>query len=743
MSRIFSIVTLLIAGGAAIGQGVDTDPPRPYAGPPLTAVERDQRESLHRYAYALLCLHEDKLIEALLAFEQSAKLDPRASEPHRAQAPLLIMLDRHRDAITQLEKALALDPDDHGSWFLAARLHKGFGEMKEFRACVEKGLANPDLIQDDPALAQQLYLDLARYLETTDSPADAVAPYHSALRILDHPDLLLDHGPLIERQAVVAKSAETYEKLGDLHRKLKQYDLAAVAYRTSIERRPDQAARLALNLAKIDVERNKLPDALASLDQYLRLQPSSQEPYKLRLDILGKLDRKAERLPWLEQISQADPLNVNLKMLLADEYAVAGMVSKSEGVYRDLVAESPSEDAYRAYFRLMFERDRTGNQKILECFDAALRLGSKKPPEQGTARAAAQARAMLSVLREEAPLGRAVVDAAFVPNYPIEALDYTTRFFLAMLADQHGRLEQAERFYRQALKGREPENEAGLYSGLLRVLWRLKKYDVVARECREGLQKARNTRPLLFHIELAKALIHQDRLKEAESQVDQAMQQVDDENRAYVMSLKVRVLIQDRRYAEAEKFAQGFLAESKLPGDIQKARYTLSGVYSAWKKMDKCETELLKILEFDPGNATANNDLGYIWADQSKNLPDAEAMIRKAIDLDREERKTAAALDKDNAAYIDSLGWVLYRRGNVEGALKELERAVALPEGDDPALWDHLGDVYFRLERYRQALTAWERSVELYETEHTRPKDERFQDVRRKLKTARELVRAP
>ena len=126
-------------------------------------------------------------------------------------------------------------------------------------------------------------------------------------------------------------------------------------------------------------------------------------------------------------------------------------------------------------------------------------------------------------------------------------------------------------------------------------------------------------------------------------------------------------------------------------------------------------------------------------------------MIRKAIDLDREQRKKpagldreASALDKDNAAYIDSLGWVLFRRGQVDDALKELERAVALPDGDDPALWDHLGDVYFRLERYRQAMTSWQRSVELYEeTEHTRPQDDRYRDVKRKLKTARELARVP
>ena len=370
MFRPFSILTLLLAGGAALGQG-DVDRPKFHPGPPLTAAERDQRESLYRYAYGLLCEHDDKLIEALHAFEESAKLDPRASEPLRAQAPILLMLDRPRDAVTAVEASLKLDPDDHMSWFLAGRLHKGFGEMKEFRTCVEKGLANPDLIGDDPALAQQLYLDLAHYLETSDSPTDAVAPYRSALKILDHPDFLMDHGPLIERKAIVAKAGEIYEKLGDLCTKLKQYDDAVAAYRKSMERRPDEGARLGYNLAKIDIQQNKPIEALANLDQYLHLHPSSPEPYKLRLDLLAKLNRKAEGLPWLDQTSQADALNVNLKLLLADEYAAAGSVAKAEGVYKALVADTPTEEAYRPYFKLLLERDRTGNQQMLESFNAA------------------------------------------------------------------------------------------------------------------------------------------------------------------------------------------------------------------------------------------------------------------------------------------------------------------------------------------------------------------------------------
>ena len=75
-------------------------------------------------------------------------------------------------------------------------------------------------------------------------------------------------------------------------------------------------------------------------------------------------------------------------------------------------------------------------------------------------------------------------------------------------------------------------------------------------------------------------------------------------------------------------------------------------VYVNLGDFSKGEAELETLLQRNPDEAGVNNDLGYLYADQGKNLEKAEAMIRKAL---REEPK--------NAAYLDSLGWVLFKRG--------------------------------------------------------------------------------
>lgn len=736
-SAILALIILTAKGVPISAQEMLGDRPRLYEGPPLTQKEKERRESLYRYTYGLLCEKEDRLLEALSAFEEAAKLDPDAPGVFKAQVPLLLMLDRPRDALTAIKRVLTLDAGDHESWFLAARLHKGLGELKEYRAALDKGLATPGLVRDQPQLAQQLYFDLGQYLESTDALAAAIVAYGESAKILDHPDVLLDHGPFV-RESIIAKAAETYEKIGDLHRKLKNFDAAVAAYQTAQARHPDAASRMSLNLARLHQERNAPLEALAAVDVYLKLQPQGTDAYQLKIDLLTKLKRANEVLPWMEKASSADPLNVNLKLMLAQQYVAHKKTALAESTYLALADEAPSEDIYRGLFRL--SRPNAGRY-ILGEFDRAVKLASKDQAGPGSLRAGEQGRAMLAVLRDDAPIARQLLDAAHQPDQADNDLAPKTRFFLAVLADKHGKINQAEQFYRRALAVPGQMNEHDLYEGLLRILWKSHKYEDILRVCDDGLKKSRRANPLLFYRDMAMSHARLGDYRKAEAAAQKAIENASDQNRLLAIRWQVGILIQAEKYAQAESTCKKVLEELTVPGDILEVRHMLSLIYSAWKKLDLSEAQLLEILKTDPVNATAHNDLGYAWADQNKNLKEAEELIRKAIDLDRRQRKIGAADDRDNAAYVDSLGWVLFRRGDLDGACRELERAVALPDGEDPTLWDHLGDVYARMGRLVEAQSAFERSIQLFEETRTRPKDERFRDVRRKLEQIKTQVR--
>jgi Flp pilus assembly protein TadD len=61
---------------------------------------------------------------------------------------------------------------------------------------------------------------------------------------------------------------------------------------------------------------------------------------------------------------------------------------------------------------------------------------------------------------------------------------------------------------------------------------------------------------------------------------------------------------------------------------------------------------------------------------------------------------------------IDSLGWVLYRLGDLKGAVKQLERAVQI-RPEDPTINDHLGDIYWAVGRKNEATFQWNRALTL------------------------------
>ena len=75
-------------------------------------------------------------------------------------------------------------------------------------------------------------------------------------------------------------------------------------------------------------------------------------------------------------------------------------------------------------------------------------------------------------------------------------------------------------------------------------------------------------------------------------------------------------------------------------------------------------------------------------------------MIRKAL-----------AAEPDNGAYLDSLGWVLFKLGKYEDAIGPLEQAVKKNTGGDATLWDHLADVQLKRMQLDKAVEAWQKAL--------------------------------
>jgi Flp pilus assembly protein TadD len=107
------------------------------------------------------------------------------------------------------------------------------------------------------------------------------------------------------------------------------------------------------------------------------------------------------------------------------------------------------------------------------------------------------------------------------------------------------------------------------------------------------------------------------------------------------------------------------------------------------------------VLELSPGNANAANFVGYLLADHGQDLGEAQRLVQRALDQ-----------RPDSPAFLDSMGWVFFRKGELERAGEYLARAAeAAP--DEATISEHLGDAEAALGRRARAAEAWARALEL------------------------------
>ena len=117
-----------------------------------------------------------------------------------------------------------------------------------------------------------------------------------------------------------------------------------------------------------------------------------------------------------------------------------------------------------------------------------------------------------------------------------------------------------------------------------------------------------------------------------------------------------------------------------------------------YDRLDILERDLKQVLALDPDNADAMNALGYTLADQTDRYDEAYVLIEKAL-----------SLKPDEPAFIDSMGWVLYRLNRYEEAIDYLEQAFEQFPNDEVAA--HLGEVLWQSGKTRRAKRVWKEAL--------------------------------
>ncbi|SBT07811.1 Tetratricopeptide TPR_2 repeat protein [Candidatus Accumulibacter aalborgensis] len=184
----------------------------------------------------------------------------------------------------------------------------------------------------------------------------------------------------------------------------------------------------------------------------------------------------------------------------------------------------------------------------------------------------------------------------------------------------------------------------------------------------------------------ASILAHQGKLDEARAELRAAAEK--SPSQRLQLTIAEAALLRDAKQTEAAfDLLEQALSQQAAQPDLL---YESALLAERLGRLEVMETRLRKVIELQPENAQAYNALGYSYADRKLRLPESRQLIEKASQL----------APKD-PFILDSLGWVLYRQGDLEGALTHLQRAYA--ERPDPEIAAHLGEVLWTLGRKDEA----------------------------------------
>ncbi len=511
------------------------------------------------------------------------------------------------------------------------------------------------------------------------------------------------------------KDTETWLMLARLYKVAQNSPEAEKAYKKALELEPESEEGM-LGLATVYSDLGDSKTSTELLERVARKNPSLRTLTTLAssYETMREYKLAAETLRRAVEIS---PNNPELKRYYAQDLMLSDQMDEAIKVYEELIADDPKDaqsmlrlsQIYRQQHQYERSRAMLAKARDLDPNNLEVRYNevSLLEAEGKTAQA-------IEVLR-------GVLDAGGRRNNP--AQEKSNRVILlerlGLLYRQNDQPAEAVSTFRQMAEA-DPEIGARAAAQIIETYRGARDYKKAVEEA--DAAKAKYPDDRMIKLVRANLLAENGRADEAVKEVRSLLDGKSD--REVYLSL-AQIYEKAKNYPEMGKAIDD---AEKLSGSEEKENliFMRGAMFEKMKDFDAAEREFRKVLAADPENASALNYLGYMLADRNVRLTEAHDMIKKAVDQ-----------EPTNGAFLDSLGWVLYRLDRMEEAetmlLKAADRAPR-----DPTVHDHLGDVYFKQGKLKDAIGQWDRSLMEWKASAPSEADpSEVAKVQKKLDTAR------
>lgn len=264
-------------------------------------------------------------------------------------------------------------------------------------------------------------------------------------------------------------------------------------------------------------------------------------------------------------------------------------------------------------------------------------------------------------------------------------------FALALIDLEQKKTESARKYLNLMVRWNRRASEAHFYLGSL-----AEKDNDIPMAIREYKQVGSGYEFLPAQARVGSMMIDQGRLKEARQYLER--KRADNPDR-YQQLIMVEAQLLSERGFEKEVFS---LLDNALLADAENVDllYFRAMTGERFDNLAILERDLKTIIKLEPGNADALNALGYSLTDQTDRHEEALVLIEKAL-----------AIKPNEPAFIDSIGWVMYRLENFDEAISYLRQALALFPNDEVAA--HLGEALWAAGEKHEAGQIWKKALEL------------------------------
>ena len=489
--------------------------------------------------------------------------------------------------------------------------------------------------------------------------------------------------------------ADSWVWLGRLQSASQNMDDAERAFKKALDIEPDNEDGLtglatvlgikgdgtgAANLLRRASEKNPSPDSLKRLaDAYEQMKE-----YGLAADTLRRaLEFSPQDAPDIER-------KMAMYLISAERY------DDALAAYQELVSDDPTDadsylrmsQIYRQKKDMVKAREASDKAKAIDPNNVQVRL-NELYILQAEGKPAEAIEVMKSILQQTESRS---YDPAQLESRG-ELLEQLA--VMQQLADQ---TQPAVDTYRQ-LATLDPSKAGHASARIIAAYMGGKEYPKAQEEADAAIKKFPNDREV--RVGRASLLAETGKTDAAVADVKKLLDGKDD--RGIQLAL-ADLYVKGRKFDDAAKALDAAEKMSESQEDKIDVWFQRGAMFERQKNVAAAETEFRKVLAAMPDNPATLNYLGYMLTDRNLRLPEALAMIQKALDR-----------DPNNGAYLDSLGWVYYRLNRIPEAEDAMRRAVELTP-HDPTMRDHYAEVLFKASKVREAIVQWEASLREWQT---------------------------